>query len=150
MTSPAITKYVDAMAGIQLNPRLAADSVAIGNLTLCEVRLQDDARFPWLVLVPQREGLTELFELSDADRAIAMEEIAQVSAAFRAITQCLKINVGALGNVVRQLHIHIVARNEGDAAWPGPVWGAGAREPYVESAKADLIERLRSALAMHG
>lgn len=135
---------------IPLDPRLARDSVAIGALALCEVRLQDDARFPWLVLVPQRAGVTELFELAAADRATATEEIAQCAAALRAVTQCLKINVGALGNIVRQLHIHIVARNEGDAAWPGPVWGAGARLPYGEAEKADLIARLRSALAMRG
>lgn len=133
-----------------LDPRLAADSVMIGKLALCEVRLQDDARFPWLVLVPQREGLSELFELSPDDRATAMEEISQCGAALRAVTQCLKINVGALGNIVRQLHIHIVARNENDAAWPGPVWGSGARVPYSETAMTELTMRLRSALAMRG
>lgn len=133
-----------------LDPRLAADSIAVGKLTLCEVRLHNDARFPWLVLVPQRAGAEELFELSAADRVAAMEEIAQASAALRAVTKCLKINVGALGNIVRQLHIHVVARNEGDAAWPGPVWGAGTRVPYSETEKAELIARLRSALAMQG
>jgi diadenosine tetraphosphate (Ap4A) HIT family hydrolase len=131
-----------------LDPRLAADSIAIGKLMLCEVRLQNDARFPWLVLVPQREGITELFELSATDSALTMEEITRCSAALRAVTQCLKINVGALGNIVRQLHIHIVARNESDAAWPGPVWGSGSRVPYAEPEKANLIERLRGALAM--
>ena len=135
---------------ISLDSRLVSDSAAIGKLLLCEVRLQNDARFPWLVLVPQCEGITELFELPEADRALAMEEIAKASAALRAVTQCLKINVGALGNIVRQLHIHIVARNEGDAAWPGPVWGVGTRVPYSETEKADLIARLRSALAMRG
>ncbi|MBX3512132.1 MAG: HIT domain-containing protein [Xanthobacteraceae bacterium] len=135
---------------ISLDPRLAADSIAIGKLALCEVRLQDDARFPWLVLVPQRENVSELFELAEPDQAAAMEEIARVSAALRAVTQCLKINVGALGNIVRQLHIHVVARDEGDAAWPGPVWGAGTRVAYDDAAKADLIARLRSALAMQG
>ncbi len=135
---------------ISLDPRLSSDSARIGRLALCEVRLQDDARFPWLVLVPQREGISELFELAVADRAAAMEEIAQCAAALRAVTQCLKINVGALGNIVRQLHIHIVARNEGDAAWPGPVWGAGTRVPYSEMQKSELIERMRSALGMRG
>ena len=133
---------------ISLDPRLAADSVGVGKLSLCEVRLQDDARFPWLVLVPQRSGVIELFDLSAADRAAAIEEIAQCSAALRAVTQCLKINVGALGNIVRQLHIHIVARNEDDAAWPGPVWGVGTRVSYSETEKSERIARLRSALAM--
>ena len=135
---------------ISLDPRLSSDSALVGRLALCEVRLQDDARFPWLVLVPQRQGMSELFELAVADRAAAMEEIAQCAAALRAVTQCLKINVGALGNIVRQLHIHVVARNEGDAAWPGPVWGAGTRVPYGEMQKSELIERLRSALGMRG
>jgi diadenosine tetraphosphate (Ap4A) HIT family hydrolase len=133
---------------ISLDPRLAADSIAIGKLALCEVRLQDDARFPWLILVPQRDRLTELFDLPEAERTTAMEEIAQCGAALRAVTQCLKINVGALGNIVRQLHIHIVARNEDDDAWPGPVWGVGRRKPYDAAAREDLIARLRSALAM--
>ncbi len=133
---------------ISLDPRLSADSTAIGRLSLCEVRLQDDARFPWLVLVPQREGAFELFDLAAGDRAILIEEVAQCSATLRALTQCLKINVGALGNIVRQLHIHIVARNEGDAAWPGPVWGAGKSVPYEADERADLIERIRRALAM--
>jgi diadenosine tetraphosphate (Ap4A) HIT family hydrolase len=136
------------MTGFTLDPRLAADSVAVGALALCEVRLQDDARFPWLVLVPQRARITELFELSAADSALAIQEITQCAAALRAVTQCLKINVGALGNIVRQLHIHIVARNEGDGAWPGPVWGAGTRVPYDGRDRADLIARIRSALAM--
>jgi diadenosine tetraphosphate (Ap4A) HIT family hydrolase len=138
------------MRKFSLDPRLKADSIAIGMLALCEVRLQNDARFPWLVLVPQRKDVTELFALEVTDRTAAIEEIAQCSAALRAVTNCLKINVGALGNIVRQLHIHIVARNEGDAAWPGPVWGVGARIPYGETEKADLIARLRSALAMRG
>jgi diadenosine tetraphosphate (Ap4A) HIT family hydrolase len=138
------------MSNFSLDPRLAKDSVTVGFLALCEVRLQDDARFPWLVLVPQRKNVSELFELSAADREVAMEEIAQCASALRAITRCLKINVGALGNIVRQLHIHVVARNEGDAAWPGPVWGAGTGVPYDVAAREDLIARLRSALAMHG
>jgi diadenosine tetraphosphate (Ap4A) HIT family hydrolase len=127
---------------ISLDPRLVADSVAVGRLALCEVRLQNDTRFPWLVLVPRREGITELFDLPEADRAAAMEEISQCAAALRAVTQCLKINVGVLGNIVRQLHIHIVARNENDAAWPGPVWGSGTRIPYGETQCADLIARI--------
>jgi len=135
---------------ISFDPRLASDSIAVGRLSLCEVRLQDDARFPWVVLIPLRSNVTELFDLSAQDRAALMEETAQCGAALRAVAQCLKINVGALGNIVRQLHIHVVARNESDAAWPGPVWGAGQRVPYSEAERSELISRLRSALAMHG
>lgn len=131
-----------------LDPKLAADTTEIGDLTLCTVRLLNDARFPWLVLVPQRAGVAELFELSASDRAALIEEVSQCAAALRAVTQCLKINVGALGNVVRQLHIHVVARFESDAAWPGPVWGAGTEIPYEKAAQDELIARIRSALAM--
>jgi diadenosine tetraphosphate (Ap4A) HIT family hydrolase len=137
-------------AEFSLDQRLSADSTAVGDLQLCAVRLQDDARFPWLVLVPQRAGMSEIFDLSPDERAMLIEEAAQCGAALRAITQCLKINTAALGNMVRQLHIHVVARNEGDAAWPGPVWGVGQRVPYDAAVRDDLIARLRSALAMRG
>jgi diadenosine tetraphosphate (Ap4A) HIT family hydrolase len=137
-------------AEFSLDPRLAADSAAVGALQLCEVRLQDDARFPWLILVPRRAGLIELFDLSPEERAALIEEAAQCGAALRAVTQCLKINTAALGNMVRQLHVHVIARNEGDAAWPGPVWGVGKRESYEPAARDELIARIRSALAMRG
>ncbi|HRF08619.1 MAG TPA: HIT family protein [Xanthobacteraceae bacterium] len=133
-----------------LDPRLLADSIALGALPLCEVRLQNDVRYPWLVLVPQRTGVSELFDLSSTDQAQLLKEITLASATLRDVSQCLKINVGALGNIVRQLHIHIVARNEGDFAWPGPVWGAGARVPYADAEKAALISRIKGALDLHG
>ncbi len=136
-------------AEFSLDKRLAADSIPVGELRLCRVQLQDDARFPWLVLVPKRAGLTELFELSPDERTALIEEAAACGAALRAVTQCLKINIAALGNIVRQLHVHVVARNEGDAAWPGPVWGVGERKPYEAAERDDLIARIRSALAMH-
>ncbi len=136
-------------AEFSLDKRLAADSIPVGELRLCRVQLQDDARFPWLVLVPKRAGLTELFDLSPDERMTLIEEAALCGAALRAVTQCLKINTAALGNIVRQLHIHVVARNDGDAAWPGPVWGVGERKPYEAAERDDLIARVRSALAMH-
>ena len=137
-------------AEFSLDARLAADSVAVGVLQLCTVRLQDDARFPWLLLVPARAGLTELFELTPDERALLIEEAALCGAALRAVTQCLKINTAALGNMVRQLHVHVIARNDSDAAWPGPVWGVGERVPYEAAMRDDLIARIRSALAMRG
>lgn len=133
---------------IVLDPRLAADSAAAGELPLCQIRLQDDARFPWLVLVPKRGGLVEIFDLSPDERATLIEEIAQCSAALRAVTQCHKINVGALGNIVRQLHIHVVARFETDAAWPAPVWGDGERVPYAPAMRDDFLARIGRALDM--
>lgn len=129
---------------VDLDRRLAAESRPVTELPLCDVRLYDDRRHPWAVLVPRRTGAVELFDLAPEDRVQLTEEIALVGAALKAMTGAVKINIGALGNVVRQLHVHVVARFETDAAWPGPVWGRGAREPYddwapVARALADAI-----------
>jgi len=105
----------------------------------------DDARFPWLLLVPRRADAVEIVDLAKADRALLFEEISAASTALRAITRCDKLNVGALGNRVRQLHVHLVARFASDAAWPDPVWGWGTAVPY---AVADR-ERLAAALRGH-
>ncbi|HVY21289.1 MAG TPA: HIT family protein [Bauldia sp.] len=135
------------MAEFSLDPVLAADSVAVSELSLSDVRLMNDARFPWLLLVPRRAGATEIIDLAKPDRAVLFEEINAASAALRAATHCDKLNVGALGNQVRQLHVHIVARFAGDAAWPGPVWGSGASRPYADAERARLIGDIRGALA---
>ena len=129
-----------------LDPRLEAESIPLKELPLSKALLRDDARFPWVVLVPRRWGLTEIHELARDEREILMEEIAKVSAALRALPGAEKINVGALGNLVPQLHVHVVARHAGDAAWPGPVWGVGEREPYAPDALADLAAALRDVL----
>jgi diadenosine tetraphosphate (Ap4A) HIT family hydrolase len=113
-----------------LDPRLAADTLAIGDLALSRALLMNDARFLWVILAPRREGVSELCELDRADRAVLVEEIAAISEALRAMPGVDKINVGALGNIVRQLHVHVVARRADDEAWPGPVWGAGVARPY--------------------
>lgn len=130
-----------------LDPRLAADGPVVIDLPLCQVRLVDDARFFWLVLVPRQAGRVEIIDLPAADRARLMEEIAALAAALKAASGCAKLNVAALGNMVPQLHVHIVARDPGDAAWPGPVFGVGVREPM---APADLERRcaaIRARLA---
>jgi len=119
-----------------LDPKLAADTLLVGDLSLSRVLLMNDARYDWLILVPRRAGLVELTDLGRDDRAALMEEIAVASAALRAAPDVAKINVGALGNIVRQLHVHVVARRLGDVAWPGPVWGAGVTRPY-EPLEAD-------------
>ncbi|MDA1071725.1 MAG: HIT family protein [Proteobacteria bacterium] len=122
----------------RLDPRLAADTLPVLDLALCSVRLMNDARYPWLVLVPRRAGAVEIHALEAADRAVLAEETARVAAALERHAPGHKINIGALGNIVRQLHVHVVARREGDAAWPGPVWGKGAAVPY-QAAEADRI-----------
>ena len=134
-----------------LDTRLAADTVPVGDLKLSRLLLMDDARFFWLILVPRQENLSELVDLDAHKRAVLMEEIAAVSEVLRGRPDVDKINVGALGNIVRQLHIHIVARRIGDAAWPGPVWGgAGAPQryeaPMARKIVGDLQERLNRKL----
>lgn len=130
-----------------LHERLAADTVALGEGRLSLVLLMNDRRFPWLILVPRRAGRREIYELAAADRVLLIEEIAAAGRALQAATAAAKINVGALGNMVPQLHVHIVARSPGDAAWPGPVWGQGRPEPYDAAGLAAQRTRLMPALA---
>jgi diadenosine tetraphosphate (Ap4A) HIT family hydrolase len=131
-----------------LDPRLEADTHAVASLVLCEVRVMNDARFPWLVLIPRRAGLVEIADLAEDEQAALWQEVNRAAVVLRAAAPCDKLNLGALGNVVRQLHIHVVARCEGDAAWPGPVWGNGRAEPYAESKLQSRIALLRDALAI--
>lgn len=133
-----------------LAERIAAESVALADLPLCHVRLMDDSRYPWLLLLPRRPGLVEWTELAPADLATLSLEIANACNALRAVASFEKLNIGALGNIVRQMHVHIVGRSVGDAAWPDPVWGRGQRQPYEPAQRdrlaADLIAELaRSA-----
>jgi len=129
-----------------LDPRLSADTVPLVDLALCRVLLMNDARFPWLILVPSRPDLCEITDLDPAARLVLWDEISRASDLLRAASAPTKINIGALGNIVRQLHVHVVARFDGDAAGPGPVWGAGVAEPYDAAALATIRNRLVSAL----
>ena len=130
----------------QLDARLAADTLPLDALPLCEVRLMNDARFGWLVLVPRQAGLVEITDLSPAQQIQLWHEVNLAGAALRATVPCDKLNVGALGNIVRQLHVHVVARCEGDAAWPAPVWGSGRAQAYTEAALHACQHALRQAL----
>lgn len=132
---------------VALDPRLEADTFAVAELALCSVRLMNDRRYPWLVLVPRRAGAMEIHALGAADRALLFEETVKVAAVLAAHAPDHKINIGALGNIVRQLHVHVVARRQGDAAWPGPVWGHGQAQPYTPQEATDRIETLRVGLA---
>jgi diadenosine tetraphosphate (Ap4A) HIT family hydrolase len=131
-------------AGFEVAERIAADSVLIAEWPLCQLRLMDDSRFPWLLLLPRKPGLEEWTELSDDDLAMLSVEIKRAGVALGAVAKFDKLNVGALGNIVRQMHIHVIGRSVGDAAWPGPVWGQGERVPYSEPARAALVARLRA------
>jgi diadenosine tetraphosphate (Ap4A) HIT family hydrolase len=135
------------LKGFVLDPRLENDSVSIMVTGLCDLRLSRDARWPWLILVPRRAGITEIFELTPLDQVLLAFETELVAKALKEITGATKINVGALGNIVRQLHVHIIARFEGDANWPGPVWGFGRAEPYEDGKRDEFIAKLREALS---
>jgi diadenosine tetraphosphate (Ap4A) HIT family hydrolase len=108
----------------RLNPQLEKDTTPLGDLALSRVLVIADATFPWLLLVPRRIGVAEIIDLTEVEQAQLMTEIARVSRGLKDVTACDKLNVAALGNMVPQLHVHIIARRQGDAAWPKPVWGA--------------------------
>lgn len=130
-----------------LDPRLAADTLAVTSLALCDVLLVNDSRYPWLILVPRRSGLVEITDLDAHEQATLWQEVNCASAALRAIGPCEKLNLGALGNIVRQLHVHLVARCTGDSAWPGPVWGHGRAVAYAREQAAIRVTALQAALA---
>ena len=134
-------------AAFSLDPRLEQDTIAIGDLGLSCVLLMRDSRFPWLLLVPRRADLSELSDLSDEDAATLMGEIRVAVRVMQELSRPDKVNVGALGNVVPQLHVHVVGRYLSDPAWPGPVWGAGRAIPYPDHAAAALAERAGALFA---
>lgn len=129
-----------------LDPRLAADGPALVDLPLCHVRLVDDARFFWIVLVPRRPALVEVMDLSATERTRFIDEIAFAGVVLKAVSGCIKLNVAALGNMVPQLHAHLVGRHPGDAAWPEPMFGFGERVPLGEAGLAARADALRDAL----
>ena len=137
-------------AGFELDPRLAADTHSIAQWPLCEVLLMDEARYPWLILVPRVDGARDMIDLDGAVRALLWQEIDAASMAVRDLFAPDKLNVAALGNVVEQLHVHVVARYRGDDAWPAPVWGAHPRLSRDPATRATLIERLRAQLPVSG
>ena len=126
-----------------LHPQLAIDTAPIGDLPLCRVLLSRDAQFPWLVLVPRRPQIMEIIDLDEAAQTQLMAEIAKVARVLREETRCDKLNVAALGNVVPQLHVHIIARRRSDPAWPRPVWGAVPPIPYEPQQMKTLVDTLR-------
>nr|WP_319483573.1 HIT family protein [uncultured Cohaesibacter sp.] len=135
------------MVEFTLDPQLKADSMPVADLPLCTVRLVNDSNFPWLLMVPRIAGLAELIDLETGLQHQLMDEIASVSGALKALTRCDKLNVANLGNQVRQLHIHVIARFEGDAAWAGPIWGKLPAKAYDKDDADRLIKALETALS---
>jgi diadenosine tetraphosphate (Ap4A) HIT family hydrolase len=144
---------VFSSAMFEIDPAFIATSEALGDLALSHVRLQADARFPWIVLIPRRATATELEDLAAGERDVLMEEILRAGAAVRAVSDALsrpatKLNIGQLGNVTPQLHVHVIARRPDDAAWPSPVWGVGKAESYAPAALAVAVAAARATLGL--
>jgi diadenosine tetraphosphate (Ap4A) HIT family hydrolase len=129
-----------------LHSKLAADTFEVLSLEVSQLLLMNDARYPWLILVPQVIGMRDLHNLSTKQYQTVTQEIVQVSEVLESLAQAHKMNVGALGNMVPQLHIHIIARQTNDAAWPAPVWGVGEAQPYSQDAAKTLIQQIASKL----
>jgi len=135
------------MEDFQLHERLAADTITLADWPLCRVLLMNDASYPWLILVPRRAGLTEFHAVAAGDRSALFDEIERASLALTSGFKPDKINVGALGNLVPQLHIHVIARFRSDPAWPGPVWGKQPPVPYESEELQARVAALKAALA---
>ena len=133
-------------AAWSLHPQLARDTATVGDLPLSRLLAMNDANFPWVILVPRRPAAVEIVDLDEADRMRLMTEIAQVSTALKQLTACDKLNVAAIGNVVPQLHVHVVARRKDDLAWPRPVWGAVPARPYGATELQSLVTALRGVI----
>ena len=128
------------MSDFQLDPRLAADSLFIADGPLSQIRLMDDARYPWLLLVPRVADIAEWIELDGNQQRLLLAEVNQAGKLVRAEPGVEKLNIGALGNVVRQFHVHLVGRHAGDPAWPGPVWGNGTALRFSPAERQARIE----------
>jgi diadenosine tetraphosphate (Ap4A) HIT family hydrolase len=130
----------------ELHPTLEQDSILIGRFGLCQVRLINDSAYPWVILVPEREGITEIHQLSVEDRCLLTEESAFLSATLAKLFDADKMNVAALGNMVPQLHIHHIVRHKSDPAWPAPIWGKQAMTSYSDEAFEQTADQIAAAL----
>jgi diadenosine tetraphosphate (Ap4A) HIT family hydrolase len=129
-----------------LHPQLAGDTVPIGDLALSRVLLANDANYPWLILVPRLAGLTEIIDLDVQEQVRLIAEIAAAARALKSVTECEKLNIAALGNVVAQLHVHVIGRSHHDTAWPKPVWGVAPPIAYSPAVRDGLIGAIRRKL----
>jgi diadenosine tetraphosphate (Ap4A) HIT family hydrolase len=134
------------IASFTLHPQLAQDTVSVGDLALSRVLLMNDANYPWLILVPRRPGLTEIIDLEQNEQVQLLGEIDAAARVLKAATECEKLNIAALGNMVAQLHVHVIARRHSDAAWPKPVWGVAPSAAYNPAVRDGLIGAIRRGL----
>ncbi len=132
----------------QLHPRLEQDCIAIGRFELCRLLMMNDSQYPWLILVPERTDLQEIYQLSKADRQLLTEESSYLAENLAVLFKADKMNIAAIGNMVPQLHIHHIVRYQTDKAWPAPVWGKFDAVPYTEQQIADNVTRIKDQLNM--
>jgi diadenosine tetraphosphate (Ap4A) HIT family hydrolase len=130
-----------------LHPQLAANTSVVGDLPLVRTLLMNDANYPWIVLVPRQADAVEILDLDEEQQTQLMNEIALIARVLKDVTGCHKLNIAAIGNVVPQLHVHVVARRTDDAAWPRPVWGTVAARPYEPDERDQLIAAIRREVA---
>jgi diadenosine tetraphosphate (Ap4A) HIT family hydrolase len=138
------------MSSFELHPQLAADTFEIGRLNLSRVLLMNDARYPWVILVPERPGLIEFLQLSLDDCATLVRELRRACAGMLELFRPDKLNIAALGNMVPQFHVHVIARFRADPSWPRPVWTAEAAPPYAPDVAVARLQALRGALRLSG
>ncbi|MCW2098000.1 UNVERIFIED_ORG: diadenosine tetraphosphate (Ap4A) HIT family hydrolase [Pseudomonas psychrophila] len=129
-----------------LDTRLQKDTWLIGDFPLCRLLLSNDSNYPWFILVPRREGISELFQLDDVDQQLMWAETTALAGVLKELFTADKMNVATLGNVVSQLHMHVIARYASDAAWPGPVWGKHPAKPYSEADVQVIRDKLKAVL----
>lgn len=130
----------------QLHPRLEQDCITIGRFELCRLLMMNDSQYPWFILVPERAGLQEIYQLSKAERELLTEESSYLAETLANLYQADKMNIAAIGNLVPQLHIHHIVRYQTDKAWPAPVWGKFAAEPYTEQQITENLARVKEQL----
>ena len=130
----------------RLHPRLEQDCHYVSRLELCHLLLMNDSHYPWCILVPDREDITEIHQLDEADQQQLIRESSRLARGLTRLYRPDKLNIAAIGNLVPQLHVHHVVRYTGDPAWPAPVWGHGAAMPYSDMAARETITRLRNAI----
>ena len=133
----------------QLHSRLQQDCVVLGRFELCQLLMMNDSQYPWFILVPQKAGITELYQLAQSDRQLLIEESSYLSENLAVLFQADKMNVAAIGNLVPQLHIHHVVRYQTDKAWPAPVWGKFNAIPYTEQQIIETISLVKERLGRH-
>ncbi len=130
----------------EIHPQLRQDCILLGRFPLCHLLLMNDANYPWCILVPDREAISEIYQLPQADQQSLMRESSCLARVLAEQFRAHKINIASLGNVVPQLHVHHVARYRDDGAWPAPVWGRAPARPYTPAQQQQVIARLREGL----